>query len=328
MVTGESRSAFGVQSGRPVLRMYLWNETLEYDNNTWTTTGVENWAMRSAHRVALWMTPSGYKSLSLSTFFKNGPVLLFFTPRNMLHESTDAQEMLRQLGMEYYNCHGDQWIREMVHEYLPEQRALHQEQLQKLIGYCQRLTTSSTTMRKSLSSVTFANLMNGSANQWSATAAREIVDDICRLESHSALSRSINSEVYLHCAEEACPTTKERLRETSMLNAAFDGRSPYNLEKRRMRRRCELLSIDAEQRAVHSFLGSTQGHQLEGIEGLGCTGNRSLTMLLMDSSIYSVFAERLGLDIQATQRRSAVFIVDPEVSFLSVGGLGSRANTQ
>lgn len=118
------------------------------------------------------------------------------------------------------------------------------------------------------------------------------------------------------CEKESCaPLKGPRLRETSMLKSDYDRRSPENLHKQMMRRKCESLFIDSEQ-AVHSFLGQKpfEVGQLQGIEAMGCTGNRSLTMLLMDSSIYHVFAERLGVDILTRKRRSGVLIVNPEVS--------------
>lgn len=328
IVTGESRSKFGVEPGRPVLRMYLWNETIEYDNNTWTSSAIENWSMQTVHRVTLWMSPSGYKSMSLASFFKNGPVLLFFTPRNMLKESTDAVEMLRQIGMEYYNCNKDAWIREMVREYLPQQRVEHQEELQRLKVQCQEFVGARlSSARKSVSSVTFVHLMNGSQ-----LSANERIEDICQLESDSVFSATArrSSMTDGHCVpraesdrEECVETASAKsnkatkvnpLRETSMLRSAFDRRSPENLVKQKLRRRCELMFIDEEQVSQNSFLGQTPFSvaQLQDIEGMGCSGNKSLTMLLMDSSIYHVFAERLGVDVSTAKRQSVVFIVDPE----------------
>lgn len=288
--------------------MYLWNETVQYENSTWTTTGIESWALQTVHRVALWMSPSGVKSLSMATFFKNGPVLLFFTPRNMLKESTDAVEMLRQIGMEYYNCHGDEWIREMVREYLPLQRRAHEEELRRLRAHCQ----GSRAFRSPVS-VTFGSLlMNGSSSPG---------EDIC-LEGgdsvfghHNHFRKEESCQSATDCIRDNAPP-KMHFRETSMLQNPLDPRSPVNLERQRQRRKCELLSIDTEQATQHSFLGQKPFHldQLQGIEGMGCSGNRSLTLMLMDSSLYHVFAERLGVDVLAAKRRSAVLIVDPEVS--------------
>lgn len=285
--------------------MYLWNETVQYENSTWTTTGIENWTLQTVHRVALWMSPSGVKSLSMATFFKNGPVLLFFTPRNMLKESTDAVEMLRQIGMEYYNCHGDEWIREMVREYLPQQRRAHQEELRRLRTHCQGIRAF-----RSPVSVTFGSLlMNGSSSS--------PAEDIC-LEGDSVFGhrREESCSSAAECIPGNAPPPKMHLRETSLLQNPLDQRSPVNLERQRQRRKCELLFVDTEQAAQHSFLGQKPFDldQLQGIEGMGCSGNRSLTLMLMDSSLYHVFAERLGVDVLAAKRRSALFIVDPEVS--------------
>lgn len=331
VVTGESRSKFGVDAGEPVLRMYLWNETIEYDNKSWTTTTIENWVTKTVHRVTLWMSPSGFKSLSLSTFFKHGPVLVFFTPRNMLSESTDAEEMMRQLGMEYYNCNRDTWIQEMVREYFPAQRKEHQEELRQLRLDCQGFAIAarmSGGQGQHPVSVTFANLLNGS--QFSAS---ERIEDICQLESagdsmYGELARNRGATRGEQCVRDGCTEggTKggSRFRETSMLRGDFDPRAPVNLAKQALRRKCELMHIEATptneiampgSMSSSSFLGQKpfEADHLQGIEAMGCAGNKSLTMLLMDSNIYHVFAERLGVDILATKRKSAVFIIDPEV---------------
>lgn len=322
IVTGESRNKFGVDRvNGPVIRMYLWNETVEYENGTWTPTAIENWALQTVHRVALWMTPSGYKSISLSSFFSNGPVLLFVTPRNMLKESTDAMEMMRQIGMEYFNCNRDTWIREMVRQYLPEQRRLHQEEWRRLKSVCQGIIGTTTTrlgaglLRRSVTSVTFANLMNGSVSE-------RHVEDICQLEGDSVFAqdrrvRREEDQCEKGDSEGECGQRKmPPFRETSMWSGEFDRRAPENLQKQMLRRRCEFMLLDVEQGAHQSFLGQApfDVEQLQGIEALGCAGNRSLQMMLMDSGIYHVFAERLGVDIGTTRRRSAVFIVDPQVS--------------
>lgn len=105
-----------------------------------------------------------------------------------------------------------------------------------------------------------------------------------------------------------------------MLRNDLDRRAPLNLEKLAMRRQCELLFIDSEN-SVHSFIGPKpfEGAMLQGIEGLGCQGgNRSLTLLLMDSTLFHVFSERLGVDILTTERKSGVIIVDPKVTIIGI----------
>lgn len=298
--------------------MYLWNETLEYDNRTWSIDSIKNWASNHVHRVALWMTPSGFKSISLSHYFKDGPVLLFFTPRNLIKQSTDAMEMMRQIGMEYYNCHGDEWIREMVREYLPTQRQDHVDQLKALQRHCQDYTTTMKSSHRKPISITFVNLMNGS----SQLNVNDRIEDICQVEPDSIFTKQVVDRIAPtgQCEKESCGAESRqsaslKWRECSMVTNTLDRKAPLHLQKMAKRRLCELLAIDSAN-SVHSFLGtkSFDVDMLQGIEGLGCkSGNSSLTLLLMDSSIFHVFAERLGLDILNTKKNSGVIIVDPKV---------------
>lgn len=204
----------------------------------------------------------------------------------------------------------------MVHEYLPEQRRLHQEELNELRTVCQQFPTAATmrSFQKPLS-ITFASLLNGSSSQLSRE--RHLVEDICQPDS--VFGKEGNGA---HCQRKECEDVlegepqKTQFRQISLINSEWDHRSPARLAKNLLRRKCELQFIDTEQSAQHSFLGPDpfNKEQLHGIEGFGCDSNRSLTMMLMDSSIYHVFAERLGVDILRMPTKSAVFIVDPEVS--------------
>ena len=85
-------------------------------NSSWTTNLLSKWINDHIQQVSLW------KTSSLAPYFKIGPVLLLFTPRNLYLESLDAYMMLRQIGMEYYNCNKDNWVQEMAKSYLVERR--------------------------------------------------------------------------------------------------------------------------------------------------------------------------------------------------------------
>ncbi|XP_055597743.1 thioredoxin domain-containing protein 11 [Uranotaenia lowii] len=124
IVTGDSAAAFGLEE-IPAIRLYLWNETIEFTgNSSWTHAELIGWVNKHIQVVSMWIAPPGAsKSASLAPYFKQGPVLFFFTPRPLYGAgSSDAYMMLRQLGMLYYNCQGDIWVQEMATKYIAEQR--------------------------------------------------------------------------------------------------------------------------------------------------------------------------------------------------------------
>uniref|UniRef100_A0A182NU03 Thioredoxin domain-containing protein n=1 Tax=Anopheles dirus TaxID=7168 RepID=A0A182NU03_9DIPT len=123
VVTGQSSQLFGVETV-PSIRLYLWNETIEYvGNQSWTPQELITWIHKQLHVVSMWITPPGnIKSSTLAPYLKDGPVLMLFSPRPLYDDSSDAYMMLRQLSMQYYNCPGDAWILEMAREYIAEQR--------------------------------------------------------------------------------------------------------------------------------------------------------------------------------------------------------------
>lgn len=93
VVTGESRNLFDVGI-EPSLRMYLWNDTLEYDSRTWKPSLLMQWISTNMYTVSAWASPSGSKSTQLRSFVNKGPVLILFTPRNLYDEANDAYAMV------------------------------------------------------------------------------------------------------------------------------------------------------------------------------------------------------------------------------------------
>uniref|UniRef100_A0A182TWF4 Thioredoxin domain-containing protein n=1 Tax=Anopheles melas TaxID=34690 RepID=A0A182TWF4_9DIPT len=141
VVTGESAQLFGVEMV-PSIRLYLWNETIEYEGNSprWTPQDLNAWIQKQLHVVSLWVSPPGnIKSFTLDPYLRQGPALILFTPRPLYEDSSDAYMMLRQLSMQYYNCPGDAWILEMAREYIAEQRAANVARYEQKREHCARV---------------------------------------------------------------------------------------------------------------------------------------------------------------------------------------------
>ena len=67
-----------------------------------------NWLSNSIHKAALWLQPPGIKSLTISTYLRDGPVIFLFTPRNPLHQSNYNYNLMKEVALEYYSLE-DHW---------------------------------------------------------------------------------------------------------------------------------------------------------------------------------------------------------------------------
>lgn len=93
VVTGEAISNFGVER-EPSLRLYLWNRTIEYEDEVWKASLIHTWITQSKQQVTHWLSPPGSRSKEFDTFIQKGPVLVLFTPRNLYEFPSDAYAMV------------------------------------------------------------------------------------------------------------------------------------------------------------------------------------------------------------------------------------------
>ncbi|XP_059616682.1 thioredoxin domain-containing protein 11 [Phlebotomus argentipes] len=324
VVTGESAKAFGVDTV-PSIRLYQWNETLEYFNSTWTVPNITSWIVDHNQQVTLWMSPPGTKSKVFAQFIKQGAGLLLFTPRNFYWDWTDGYTMMRQMGMEYYNCLGDKWINEMSREFMTYQRKDHHYNHVELKDMCEDLVrrlqrqspfgSASQPPRHRSISVHFVNVLNSSKNVES-----DLLRDICHIEEDavskythpeapSCHSRSVQSE-RRHCDGDFFEELSSHAQPS--MNP-YDKRSPEGLRSIAHRRQCELLYHgEMIQEAIFFNASQSSADLAEGFSGLACKYNKTMSFIVIDSLTYHPFAERLGVDVLAQKDKSAVFIIDPE----------------
>lgn len=93
VVTGDAMQLFAIDR-EPVLRLYLWNNTVEYENSIWKPSLLYKWFAANVHQVSQWLSPPGFRSKEFDLFLKRGPVLLLFTPRNLYQSWNDAYAMV------------------------------------------------------------------------------------------------------------------------------------------------------------------------------------------------------------------------------------------
>lgn len=282
VVTGQSSQMFGVETV-PSIRLYLWNETIEFaGNNSWTPQDLISWINKHLHVVSMWLSPPGSsKSNTIAPYLQQGPVLMLFSPRPLYDDSSDAYMMLRQLSMQYYNCPGDVWIQEMALEYISEQRLLNAERFAQKREQCVRVLdrhpsqeeedrdSSSSGERKyrrngckdgfkSTVSVSFVNVLNSSKFVDGKPVGKPIADEYCDIApamgcgKHECGAFGPERRPSLRWSgqpTDGCPVKSGPSHETqsrpvtSMSDSEQDYRGPKLLAKQNFRRQCELLRL-------------------------------------------------------------------------------------
>ncbi|KAG4077611.1 hypothetical protein HA402_008871 [Bradysia odoriphaga] len=300
VVTGDAMKQFGVES-TPVVRMYLWNDTIEYTNNTWTQPELSKFVSTNIHQVSAWVSPPGTKAATLAPYFMRGPVVLLFTPRIHYAESNDAYAMLRQAALQYYNCPSTNeiWIREMSREYMTQQRIKYQQEHKTFLEQCRHLIkTDRTSLRcaQSTVSVTFANIVNSSN------------DPGQRIFGPMNANEGVISHRYSKYKVDSCDAITAN-RFVDVADEEMDQQSSETLTKRELKRKCESF-VDEEN--VNFFIETEHEEDFESIAGLSCKSNQSLSFLAMDSLVYNTFAERLGLNVLKRRSKTGLVIVDYE----------------
>lgn len=94
VVTGESMGMFGIDA-EPTLRLYLWNRTIEYEDDVWKASLIHRWINQNRQQITHWLSPPGSRSKEFDAFIQRGPLLVLFTPRNLYDFPSDAYAMVR-----------------------------------------------------------------------------------------------------------------------------------------------------------------------------------------------------------------------------------------
>lgn len=316
VVTGESSQVFGVDIV-PSIRAYLWNETIEYFGNaTWTSKEINKWVNKHLQQVSLNLSPPGTKTSTLAPYLKQGPVLILFTPRNFYTELSDPYVMLQQIGMEYYNCEGDNWVQEMARDYLSERRRENRANHKKLHRDCRKIFQQNyqpeQTKRDCDSpiSVSIANVLNSSKN---FEAKFKNLPNFCEVSKEAEICgcKSELSYKQQHAKYSYEANKKEKKFPTSMLDNEDDDHSPESIDKYEFRRKCEMLML-AERKSEILFMDDEDSASIQLVSGLACKSNKTFTLIAIDSVNFHTFAERLGIDILEIENRTSAIIMDQE----------------
>lgn len=339
IVTGRSSENFGIDNVVPSVRMYLWNETLEYRNDTWTKNQLNKWVVGKIHQVSAWLTPPGIKSTSFAPYLRRGPVFILFTPRNLNHKFSDAYTMVRQVGLEYYNCPhftNNHWIKQMSRNYIPAERLKNHKNLRTLLQQCGILSATVSSGKKIASSIASPQscysqhkLQTGPVSFASGivNSSKLPLDRYCNIGPRLLTSLSDDDEqtcaappldhVYQRgkCLSMRMPnqfTDDNLFMATSMVTNKYDNRSPDNLLKIVQRKRCQKLFLP-DQRENFVFFDRNDEQNFDLISGLSCKFNESVSFLVIDSLHYHTFAERLGVNVFDAKNKTVAVIMDHDV---------------
>lgn len=313
VVTGETTAlAFGVDY-TPSIRAYMWNETLQYyGNHSWSSKSIVSWITENFHQVSINLSPPGTKSFSLSPFLTKGPLLILFTPRNYYWDS-DIYIMLKQIGMEYYNCEGDNWVQEMARDYLFERRMENREDYETLRKECALVFIhndkfNSAKSRCSPVSVSDSNVLN--------TSKIGMPDQVCEVpEKTGNCGYYYKKKVGLSYQKSS--TQQEKLLRTSMIDDRVSDVSPDAILKYNFHKKCEMLKLAEKKRKILFIDEYEDITDLRLVSGLACKANKTISFISLDSSIYHTFSEKLGVNILELENQTSAMIVD--VSFMSSG---------
>lgn len=202
IVTGDAMFNFGVER-EPTLRLYLWNQTIEYEDEVWRASLIHRWIIENKQQVTHWLSPPGSRSKEFESFIQRGPVLVLFTPRNLYDFPSDAYAMvfnfvfiilwnnelifcvlpqIRQIGYEYNNCANDNWLHEMGRTYIYNQRQIRFANYYHQKKECERLSNwknSAANKCPPIDQRPFIGLANSSKLHFNTISSKQMPSEYC-----------------------------------------------------------------------------------------------------------------------------------------------------
>ncbi|KAM5227736.1 thioredoxin domain-containing protein 11 [Ctenodactylus gundi] len=104
-----------VHSGSVYLHRHF-NTSLVFPTEVmnFTAENIYRWASDNREVLLRWLRPHGGKSLLLNNELKKGPALLLFIPFDPLAERHPLIDKITEVALEYNNCHGDQVVERLL----------------------------------------------------------------------------------------------------------------------------------------------------------------------------------------------------------------------
>lgn len=322
----------------PSANLFMWSRSLRYpEDSKWTSENILNWISSSIHQPVLWLQPPGVKALTLAPYLKKGPVLFLFTPRNPLHPENYNFNLIREIGLQYYNCADNVLPKEII-EHLSFKRrnaiARHSERntfCAKFLKETKNQTndfTTSISIQKWINDSCCVNVVMNKCSLCKKNilnnAKREM--PVCKLNTNKFYPVCKGADIFkipaVHNPQqtyEICcngdPTTikyednfKSRRTSASPANEE-DVRSADVVKQAYLKSECKRW-ITGNRYHQPVFPRDNLEHPNINLTKSVCKINKTLTLIAIDSLHYFYFAEGLGIDLLNKKDKTAVVILD------------------
>ncbi|KAJ9585352.1 hypothetical protein L9F63_002849 [Diploptera punctata] len=296
----------------PSVRLYMWNETLLYSrDDEYTPDSLVKWISGNAHQVSVWVSPPGVKSLTLAPYVEDGSVLIMFTPRNPLDEHFYNYKLLREIGLEYYNCDENPWVMTLASRLAAERVSAATRQ--------QEMEAECLVWKEHHQEVPHVQVVG---RHWTNDSCRSMCEGKCRWTEGDLNFGPLHRHHYT-----CCKHTTHASYETSMLSGMGDERSSSALQEAFTLEKCRRLR---RARTIYRPIFPHPAYHRKSprrFTGLACRTNRTISLIAMDSLQFHQFAEGLGIDILKRTDKTAVVIfnVIQESSYILEGDVSKGA---
>ncbi|XP_011502270.1 PREDICTED: thioredoxin domain-containing protein 11 [Ceratosolen solmsi marchali] len=317
----------------PSASLLMWNETLFYpEGNDWTAEVLFNWINNVVHSVVTWIQPPGSKSFTFAQYLWDGPVLFLFTPRNPLHFANDNYNLLKEIGLQYYDCFGNFQIEDIVVR-LRQSRLdaaskaiekrkrcitmLEKEKIKESILSDHDATLHKWTIKTphccsgtpTNKGILCTNRIDGLENVCVAPSAACRNLDIFGLKEYFNdlyVSTSKESNFNGHCSDDSCDSSVK-------LNEEIDSQSASAVKKAFYKNDCKkyLAGYNYHHPVFPRDPDDESNVELKLTE-LICKINKTLALVAIDSLQYFYFAESLGINLANITDKTSAIILDPD----------------
>ncbi|XP_015608172.1 thioredoxin domain-containing protein 11 isoform X2 [Cephus cinctus] len=326
----------------PSATLFMWSESKTYiERNRWSSENLLNWISSALVQAPLWLQPPGSKSVTLAPYLRDGPALILFTPRNPLHLQNYNYNLIKEVGLQYYNCGNNPTVDNVVtrlqenrHNAITRQRekSEHCEEILKEPKVPLHMPTISVSIQQWINDSCCANIVMNKC----LLCKKKIVDTmknqapICTTTTEHRTPMCKGADIF------SIPTLKEEQEkyelccnrhqvsddkndfsksnsksyETSMLTGENDPRSANNVRRSFIKEDCRKL-LTGNNYHPPVFPKDLPGHPNINLTELRCKVNRTLVLIAIDSLQYHHYAEGLGIDILNKRNKTAVVIIEP-----------------
>ncbi|EZA61446.1 hypothetical protein DMN91_003951 [Ooceraea biroi] len=335
-----SESHYGIYKF-PSASLHMWNESLNYPEDEWTSENILNWISSSIHQPSLWLQPPGVKALTLAPYLREGPVLFLFTPRNPFHVENYIYNLVREIGLQYYNCADNVLVKDIVAHLEAKRHTAVDRHFSKNQECADLLNENRSHIEREKESVTSISIQqwinesccaNVAMNKCSLCKTKmmnPLEKEICVTVSRQFDSVCKNIDIFTmpvgKCGQQIYNSNKRYVRvrdesklqrvhvvdarQTSLLKGKNDPRSASMVRRDFLREHCRRWLAGND---YHSSLfprDSPRQFNISLKESV-CKTNKTLALIAIDSLRYFHFAERLGIDLFKRRNKTTVVILD------------------